>query len=51
MAITDDGDVPPRMMIRGRTRAGGFGGVAVNPERRGLRRGQQCRCLLVPSSS
>jgi DNA-binding beta-propeller fold protein YncE len=31
-AVTDDGDVPPRMMIRGpATRAGGFGGVAVNP--------------------
>ena len=32
-AVTDDGDVPPRMMIRGpATRAGGFGGVAVNPK-------------------
>lgn len=32
-AITDSGDVPPRMMIRGpATRAGGFGGVAVNPK-------------------
>lgn len=32
-AITDDGDVPPRMIIRGpATRAGGFGGVAVNPK-------------------
>ena len=31
-AVTDDGDVPPRMMIRGSaTRAGGFGGVAINP--------------------
>jgi len=31
--ITDNGDVPPRMMIRGAaTRAGGFGGVAVNPK-------------------
>lgn len=31
-AVTDNGDVPPRMMIRGpATRAGGFGGVAVNP--------------------
>ena len=32
-AITDDGDVAPRMMIRGpATRAGGFGGVAINPK-------------------
>jgi hypothetical protein len=32
-AITDDGDVPPRMMIRGPgTRANGFGGVAINPK-------------------
>jgi DNA-binding beta-propeller fold protein YncE len=32
-SINDDGDVPPRMMIRGAaTRAGGFGGVAVNPK-------------------
>src|SRR5262245_48027148 len=32
-AVTDDGDVPPRMMIRGpATRAGGFGGVAINPK-------------------
>lgn len=32
-AITDDGDVAPRMIIRGQaTRAGGFGGVAVNPK-------------------
>ena len=31
-AITDDGDVPPRMIIRGpATRANGFGGVAINP--------------------
>jgi DNA-binding beta-propeller fold protein YncE len=31
-AVTDDGDVPPRMFIRGpATRANGFGGVAVNP--------------------
>ena len=31
-SLTDNGDVPPRMMIRGpATRAGGFGGVAVNP--------------------
>jgi DNA-binding beta-propeller fold protein YncE len=31
--VTDDGDVPPRMMIRGpATRAGGFGGVAINPK-------------------
>jgi DNA-binding beta-propeller fold protein YncE len=32
-SITDNGDVPPRMMIRGpATKAGGFGGVAVNPK-------------------
>ena len=32
-AVTDSGDVPPRMMIRGpATRAGGFGGVAINPK-------------------
>ena len=32
-AITDNGDVPPRMIIRGpATRAGGYGGVAVNPK-------------------
>ncbi len=32
-SITDDGDVPPRMIIRGgNTRANGFGGVAVNPK-------------------
>jgi DNA-binding beta-propeller fold protein YncE len=32
-SINDNGDVPPRMMIRGAaTRAGGFGGVAVNPK-------------------
>jgi DNA-binding beta-propeller fold protein YncE len=32
-SITDDGDVPPRMIIRGpATKAGGFGGVAVNPK-------------------
>ena len=32
-AVTDNGDVPPRMMIRGpATRAGGFGGVALNPK-------------------
>ena len=31
-SITDDGDVPPRMIIRGpATRSGGFAGVAVNP--------------------
>jgi DNA-binding beta-propeller fold protein YncE len=31
-AVTDSGDVPPRFMIRGpATRAGGFGGVAINP--------------------
>jgi hypothetical protein len=32
-SITDDGDVPPRMIIRGpATKAGGFSGVAVNPK-------------------
>ena len=32
-SITDDGDVPPRMIIRGpATKAGGYGGVAVNPK-------------------
>jgi len=32
-SVTDDGDVPPRMIIRGpATRAGGFAGVAVNPK-------------------
>jgi hypothetical protein len=32
-SITDDGDVPPRMIIRGpATRAGGFAGVAINPK-------------------
>lgn len=32
-AVTDSGDVPPRFMIRGpATRAGGFGGVAINPQ-------------------
>lgn len=32
-SVTDDGDVPPRMMIRGAaTRANGFGGVAINPK-------------------
>ena len=32
-AITDNGDVPPRLIIRGpATRAGGYGGVAVNPK-------------------
>jgi hypothetical protein len=32
-SVTDDGDVPPRMIIRGAaTRAGGYGGVAVNPK-------------------
>jgi hypothetical protein len=32
-SVTDDGDVPPRLMIRGpATRAGGFGGVAINPK-------------------
>jgi DNA-binding beta-propeller fold protein YncE len=32
-SITDDGDVPPRMIVRGpATRAGGFGGVAINPK-------------------
>jgi DNA-binding beta-propeller fold protein YncE len=32
-SVTDNGDVPPRFMIRGpATRAGGFGGVAVNPK-------------------
>ena len=32
-SITDDGDVAPRMIIRGpATKAGGFGGVAVNPK-------------------
>ena len=32
-SVTDNGDVPPRMIIRGpATRAGGFGGVAVNPK-------------------
>jgi len=31
-SINDDGDVPPRMVIRGpATRANGFGGVAINP--------------------
>jgi DNA-binding beta-propeller fold protein YncE len=31
-SVNDDGDVPPRMIIRGpNTKAGGFGGVAVNP--------------------
>jgi hypothetical protein len=31
--VKDDGDVPPRMMIRGgATRANGFGGVAINPK-------------------
>ncbi len=31
-SVTDDGDVPPRLMIRGpATRANGFGGVAINP--------------------
>jgi len=31
-SITDDGDVPPRLIIRGpNTKAGGFGGVALNP--------------------
>ncbi len=31
-SVMDDGDVPPRMIIRGPgTRSGGFGGVAVNP--------------------
>jgi DNA-binding beta-propeller fold protein YncE len=32
-SVTDDGDVPPRLMIRGpATRANGFGGVAINPK-------------------
>jgi hypothetical protein len=32
-SINDDGDVPPRMIIRGpNTRSNGFGGVAVNPK-------------------
>jgi len=32
-SVKDDGDVPPRMMIRGpATRANGFGGVAINPK-------------------
>jgi DNA-binding beta-propeller fold protein YncE len=32
-SVNDDGDVPPRMIIRGPgTKAGGFGGVALNPE-------------------
>jgi DNA-binding beta-propeller fold protein YncE len=32
-SITDDGDVPPRMIIRGpATKSGGFGGVAINPK-------------------
>ena len=32
-AVTDNGDVPPRFMIRGPgTRANGFGGVAINPK-------------------
>ena len=32
-SVNDDGNVPPRMMIRGpATRAGGFGGVAINPK-------------------
>jgi hypothetical protein len=31
-SVNDDGDVPPRMIIRGpNTKAGGFGGVALNP--------------------
>ena len=31
-SVNDNGDVPPRMMIRGpATRANGFGGVAINP--------------------
>jgi hypothetical protein len=33
-SIQDDGDVPPRMIIRGpNTKSGGFGGVALNPEK------------------
>src|SRR5262249_58847241 len=32
-SVTDNGDVAPRMMIRGpATRANGFGGVAINPK-------------------
>jgi hypothetical protein len=32
-SVDDDGDVPPRMIIRGpATKSGGFGGVAVNPK-------------------
>ena len=32
-SVEDDGDVAPRMIIRGpATRAGGFGGVALNPK-------------------
>jgi DNA-binding beta-propeller fold protein YncE len=31
-SVNDDGDVPPRLVIRGAaTRANGFGGVAINP--------------------